>query len=133
MSENQTDESGLSDEFRNFGKNLVKASQAAWDSPQRRRLQEEIESGLNEVRNVINRETDQLVASPTTQKLKKDIDDFSERVRSSDVENTIRSELLDALRTVNLELEKLTERWSSGSQNESVPQDDEREGEGDSE
>lgn len=121
MTDNQVDESKLADEFRNLGKNLVGATRAAWDSPQRYKLQQEIEKGLGEVREVITKEAENWGDSSTAQKLREDVENVSERVRSSDFENTLRRELLAALHTVNLELEKLSERWSSGEQGGSVP------------
>jgi len=121
MTDNHVEDSNLAEEFRNLGKNLVGATRAAWDSPQRQKLQQEIESGLQDVRDAIRKEAENWGESTTAQRLREDVENVSERVRSSDIENTLRRELLAALHNVNQELEKLTERWVPGEQGGSVP------------
>lgn len=113
MSENNPQEESLADEFRNLGKNLADSARAAWDTPERVKLQSEIESGLSELSTTLNREYEHFRESPTAAQIKEDVDDFSERVRSSEIESKIRSEFVSALHQVNSELEKLTSRWTS--------------------
>jgi hypothetical protein len=121
MSENPTPENDLVNEFRTLGKNLVEALRTTWESPERKKLEKEISDGLNDLANTLRTEANQLKDSPAGQRLKSDIDDLRQRVRSGEVENQVRSELLGALRTVNQELQKVTSRW--GESNASQPPD----------
>ena len=119
MTKNNEPEETLADEFRLLGKNLVDTAHAAWDSPERQRLQKEIEEGLSELGTTMTREYEQFRESSTGQKLRDDVNDISERVRSSEIDTKIRADLISALQQVNTELEKITNRWASTFTDES--------------
>jgi hypothetical protein len=106
VTEDQQSGDNLSDEFRNLGHNLMNAMRAAWDAPERKKLQQEIEAGLDEFTSTVREEVDHFSQSPTGQRLRSDIGELQERVRSGDVETKIRDDLLAVLRSVNTELEK---------------------------
>ena len=112
MPEKQPPEGDLSAEFRELGKNLSDALRTAWERPERKQLQQEIEQGLKEFGKTLRQEADSFSESPTGQRLKEDADDLRERVRSGQVEEKARSELLEALRTINVQLQKVISRWS---------------------
>ena len=90
-----------------MGKNLRDALQSAWDSEERRKLQKEIEEGLSEVSNSLSQAAKDFKESSAGQTLKSDVADFQERLRTGEVESKVRTEILDALRTVNNELRKV--------------------------
>jgi predicted nucleic acid-binding Zn-ribbon protein len=123
MSDHQPPENDLIDEFRTLGKNLVEALRAAWDSPERKKLESEISTGLNDLANTLNREAQSFKESPTGQQLKSDLEDLRQRMHNGEVENQVRSELLGALRTVNQELQKVASRWGGGSASPVSPPD----------
>jgi hypothetical protein len=100
----------IGDELRALGENLIATLREAWGSPERQRLQSEIETGLADLGTSLKKAAADLETSPTGQRLKADIDDFGERVRTGEVESKLRTELLEALRAVNRELEKATAR-----------------------
>lgn len=110
MNEKPNPEENLTDEFRNLGENLIKTISAAWERPERKKLQQEIEEGLTEMAKTIKKETDSFKESPTGQQFKTDVEDLRQRVRSGEAETAIRSELLKALRTINAELDKAVNR-----------------------
>ena len=114
MTENPTPENDLSDEFRALGENLVKALQSVWDHPERRRIQQEVENGLNELAATFQKEARAFQDSPTGQQLKADLEDLRQRVRSGEAEDRAREELLKALKLINTELERATARWGKG-------------------
>jgi len=95
------------DELREMGKNLREALQTAWDSEERKKLQKEIEDGLSEVSSSLNQAAADFKESATAQAIKSDVADFQERMRTGEVESKVRTEILDALRTVNNELRKV--------------------------
>lgn len=106
----ETPSNDVLDELREMGKNLRDALQGAWDSEERKKLQKEIEDGLTEVSNSLTQVVTDFKNSPTGQTLKSDVTDFQERVRTGEVETKVRGEILDALRTVNTELRKISKK-----------------------
>jgi hypothetical protein len=108
--ENRSQANTIGDELRALGDNLIATLREAWGTPERQRLQSEIETGLADLGSSLKKAAADFETSPTGQRLKADIDDFGERVRSGEVESKLRSELLEALRAVNIELEKAAAR-----------------------
>jgi hypothetical protein len=108
----QPSEENLTEEFRNLGKNLMEAVRAAWESPERRKLQQEIHSGLNELGATIRKEAESIGESPAGQRIKSEVKDAQQRIRSGEVEARVRDELLSALKTVNTELQKVIDSWA---------------------
>jgi hypothetical protein len=108
--ENRPPANNIGDELRALGDNLIATLREVWGSPERQRLQSEIETGLADLGSSLKKAAADFETSPTGQRLQADIDDFGERVRSGEVESKLRSELLEALRAVNVELEKAAAR-----------------------
>lgn len=96
----------IADEFIELGRNIQKALQAAWASEDRKKLQAEIEAGLKEAGNALKQATDDFSSSPAAQTLKSEAEDLHNRVKSGELEDKIRSEVLAALRMANEELKK---------------------------
>jgi hypothetical protein len=119
MSENTPPEGNLGDEFRNLGKNLADALQAAWESPERKRILRDVETNLNEVGDTLKNEAEYFAESQTAQRLKSDIEQLGERVRSSEAQEKIRQELMKILQSANSELQKVIDRWSDEGANAS--------------
>jgi len=115
MTENPQNEGNISDEFRAIGENLLKALNSIWDSPERKKLQQEIEDGLNQLATTLKSEASTLSESPTGQQLKSDFEDLRQRVRSGEAEAKAREELLKALKLINAELDKVTSSWGGTS------------------
>jgi len=108
--ENPEQPHDIADEFRMLGENLVQALRSAWESPERQKLQDEIEAGLNQFATTIKQEADSFQQSPTGQQLKSDIEDLRQRVESGEAVDKARDELVKALKALNAELEKFTGR-----------------------
>jgi ElaB/YqjD/DUF883 family membrane-anchored ribosome-binding protein len=111
MSQTEPRKENLSEEFRNLGENLVGLLRAVWESPERQDLQQEIESGINQLNNTVKTEMDSFSESPTGQRLKSDVQAVNEKIRSGETQEKIRDELLQALKTINDELQKASSRW----------------------
>jgi hypothetical protein len=110
MSDIPPKEDNLADAFRKLGESLVETIQAAWNSPNRVKFQQEIEAGLTDFSDTLKKEIDNIKESPTGQQLISDFDELKERVSSGEVENQLRQELLKALDIANTELEKAASR-----------------------
>jgi len=113
MNSDDRPESDVTDEFRTLAQNLVNTLNSAWESPERKKLQDEIEQGLEELTATLKRETDAFQESQTGQQIKEDVRELHQRVTSSETEGRIRQEILKVLRAVNSELEKTVQRWES--------------------
>ena len=113
MADNPKNEDNLADEFRNLGQNLITAIQSAWDSPERKQLTDEVVKTMNEVGSTVRQEAEKFSISETGQKLRDDVEEVGEKLRSSETQNKIRQDLLAALQTANIELQKVIDRWST--------------------
>ncbi len=105
-------EENLRQEFETLGRNLVGAMRAAWDSPESRRLREEMVNGLTELGVTLRREADNLSTSQAAQQVKNGVEQVGERLRTTDVPTKVRGELVNALQMVNGELQKIIDRWA---------------------
>ena len=110
MSDIPPKQENLTDALHKLGENLIQTLQAAWDSPERKKVTQEIEVGLNDITSTVKQEVEHFNQSPTGQQLKSDVEDLRARVRSGETEAQLRQELLKALDLVNSELEKAASR-----------------------
>jgi len=108
--ENRSPKEDIGDQLNELGKNLRDALRTAWESEERRKLQQEIEVGLANLRDSLSQAANDFSNSPTGQNLKEDVKDLHERWRTGEVGSKVRSEIAEALRTVNLELQKATQK-----------------------
>ena len=108
--ENKSPEGDIGDQLNELGKNLRDALRTAWESDERRKLQQDIEVGLANLRDSLNQAATDFSSSQTGQTLKEDVKDLNERWKTGDVGSKIRTEITDALRTVNQELQKATRK-----------------------
>ena len=100
----------LVDELHALGDNLRQVLASAWDSPERLRLQQDLEKGLADISSSLNKAATDFQSSPAGQAIKEDLADFNERLRAGQVESAVRREVLSALRLANEGLKKAAER-----------------------
>lgn len=115
MTDNPKPEENLTDEFVALGKNLVEAMRVTWDGPERKRIQQEIETGLDELGVTLRREAENFASSPTGQQIREDVQDLGERLRTGEAQTKIRQEMLSILQTANSELKKVIDLRSAAS------------------
>jgi signal recognition particle GTPase len=108
--ENKSPEGDLGEQLNELGKNLRDALRTAWESDERRKLQQDIEVGLANLRDSLNQAATDFSSSQTGQTLKEDVKDLNERWKTGDVGSKVRTEIADALRTVNQELQKASRK-----------------------
>lgn len=113
MSENKPGDESLKEEFESLGRNLVDALRSAWEAPESRRLREEVSSGLSDLGTTLKREADNLASSPAAQKVQTSVGEVGEKIRTAEVQEKVRLELIGALQTVNSELQKVIDRWAN--------------------
>ena len=112
MTDNPRPEGNLEDEFQALGQNLVAALRAAWDTPERKRVQEQLITGLNELGTSLKHEADNFSTSHAGQQIKSSVEQVGERIRNAETQEKVRQELLNALKSANNELQKVIDRWS---------------------
>jgi len=110
MSDTPPDEERLSEELRNLGKNLFGILQAAWEHPERKRMQNEIENGLRDLSLSLQQEADNFSKSPTGEKIKAEIDDIGTRINTGETKSKIYEDLISALKVANSELSSAINR-----------------------
>lgn len=112
MSEEKQEHGTLRDEFRALGENLKEMLNSAWESDERKKLHGELEEGMRELGKVLNDFASEVQSGEVGQSIRREVDQFSQRVRSGEVENKARQEILKALKLLNNELEKASEKFS---------------------
>jgi hypothetical protein len=121
MSEEKPSENSIADEFRNLGENLINSVRNAWESEERKKLQQEVEEGLNQLAATLKMEVETFKESPAGQRIRSDVADLRERVRTGEAESKLREEILKALRMINAELEKISDTGARQEQQSSTP------------
>src|SRR3990172_5401608 len=107
-------ESELSEEFRKLGSNLKDALEAAWNSPDRQRLEQELKTGLRQGAEALAGPAGGAGGSETGKKLRTEVEALGDRVKSGELETKIRKDVLDAPQKLNSELERARRHAYSG-------------------
>jgi hypothetical protein len=100
----------LFDELFTLGGNLTKLVRAAWDSPERKKRQGELEAALTDLTNTLNRAGMEFMVSPTGQRIYSELQGVRERIRKGGLEATAYEELLSILQRLNAELARASEK-----------------------
>jgi len=101
MSEQPEKEGSLAEEFRQLGDNLVKAMQALWESPERKRLENELAKGASELSSTLKREAERLTSGGVAKQVRAGAGEMSLRLRE---------ELVSALKAANTSLAEAATR-----------------------
>ena len=105
MTEEKKSKNEIGNEFEKLGENIRQAVQGVWESEERKRIGQEIHDGLVEIGEAFSRLGDEFVESPGVQRVREEVDDFSERIQSGDVAKKINDDLVSLLQTINQKLE----------------------------
>jgi hypothetical protein len=99
----------LASEFQELGKNLKSIFVNAWESEERKNLQQELEDGFSELGESLKQTAEEIRDSEAGQRAKAEAEDLRDRVRSGEVETKVRGDILAVMHKVNTELGKLTQ------------------------
>jgi predicted nucleic acid-binding Zn-ribbon protein len=113
--------SSIADELSALGKNLVAALRSALNSEESKKVQKEIESGLNEAIASLQKAADDFAKSDTGQQMKSDLADLNQRIESGELQAKVRSDVLTALQTANAEIQKAAARFSKAPETPDQP------------
>jgi hypothetical protein len=106
----------LADELRKLGNNIKTILATLWESEERKKVQREVETGLNSFGSSLNQAANDFQKSDAGQRLKDDIDQISEQIRRGEIEARVRTNILSALKVVNEELQKAANKAASTSE-----------------
>ena len=116
MSEEMHEERNVAEELNNLGKQFVSVIRTAWESEDRKRIQDEIMEGLqkfgDEITHTLQKASESETGKEVTAKAEKVITD----VKASDVADDVRKGLLSGLDALNVELGKLSEKLDAMAQ-----------------
>lgn len=95
-------------QFFRLGKNLEDLIKSTWDSPERKKIQNELENGFTEVFQALSRATSEFRASDTGRKLEHDLENLRGQIARGELSEKVRDEILHALQLVNDQIEQAT-------------------------
>jgi transposase len=117
MAEDPMAKDPLREEFDKLGGNLRSVIQGAWESEERKQVSNEVQSGLSQVGDAIAQAAKDLSEDPTAQKLRQEVDEIAERVRTGELAEKVRVELIDVLQQVNERLAELSANFEQALSN----------------
>ena len=109
MDENEQPD--LASELHQLGKNLKASLQSAWESEERKKVQEDIEHGLIDLGQLLQDAATEFESNRVGQEIRANVADFRSRLESGEVETRVRKDLLTALQAINAELDKFKDQW----------------------
>jgi len=123
MTDPAENKDSISDEFSKLGDNIKNTFTALWESEDRKKATRGLEQGLTEIGKAIDNVAQEVTKGEAAQKIRQDVGDLQERLKSGQVEGRVREDLLQTLKKVNEEFGKFSQRWTSQSGDEAQPQD----------
>ncbi len=115
---NTTPQGSLGDEIRDFGKSLGDFFKSAWDSEERKEVEEDITGALNDVADTFRQLADDITTGETGQQIKAEYKDLKERVDSGELKDKAHSEISKAIQSLKQELDNITGKWTPADHSE---------------
>jgi hypothetical protein len=110
MSEEVKAEKSIVDELNKMGQQVADAIKAAWESDDRKKLQNEITEGLQKFGDQVTDAAKKASESDAARQMREQAEKVVAEVRESNVTEDIRKGLLNGLEALNRELGKLLEK-----------------------
>lgn len=106
MTSGEKGEDSLQAELDALGENLQRAIRGVWESDERKRLQSDVEQGLEGTLQHLRRELREFQDSETGDRLKADLESVRSELHSGETAARVRQEILSVLQRLNAELER---------------------------
>ena len=110
-----TDGKELIDELTRLGQKFVEVVEVAWNSDQRRKIEEDLRTGLVSVANSLEDGFKRVSASKEAQEAVKAAEDVSEKVRKSKIAAEMSDALAEGLRSLSEQMDKLSNEMKQKS------------------
>jgi DNA polymerase III alpha subunit len=108
--------SELVDELARLGQKFVEVVEVAWNSEQRKKIEEDLRSGLVTVANSLEDGFKRVSSSKEAKDAVKSAEDVAEKVRTSKIAVELSEALAQGLRSLSEQMDKLTEEMRQKSQ-----------------
>jgi len=103
----------LAAQFRELGQNLKSMFESAWESEEAHQLKEELKDGFVELGSAAEQAVADFKVSEAGRNLKSEAEDLKARFESGELETKTRQEISKALHTINTELQKVIDSFTS--------------------
>jgi len=113
---NNTPQGNLGDEIRDLGESLGNFFKSAWESEERKGIEEDLTGALNEVADTFHQLADDFTTGETGQQIKSEYEDLKDRVESGEFKDKAHSEISKAIQSVKDELDKFADSWTPNNQ-----------------
>ena len=111
MEETPKPEKNIADELRDLGDNLKNMLQTAWESEEAQKIKDEISSGLEEINKAANEAVEDISSGKTGQRIRDEAAAVRERVKTGEMKDQLRSDILKVLKVINSEIEDTLNSW----------------------
>ncbi len=110
-------------ELQNLGRQFAETLQSAWNSEERQRIESEVREGMKSFVNEVDKAFQTAKDSSTAERLKNEASNVSNKVSSSDVGTKARSGLVQGLKWMSEELEKLANKFTTPEKEEAADEE----------
>ena len=117
----------IRDEFKELGQNIRDVFGNAWDSQEKQNLQIDIKNGLNEFGDTLNKLSDDLHIKDLTKKVVDGVGGIGDRVRSGEIEEKTRTDILKALKNINQSLTNASSKFTPKTETPETNEETEKE------
>ena len=100
-------------ELQNLGRQFANTLQSAWNSEERQRIEGEVREGMKSFVNEVDKVFQTAKDSSTAERLKSEASNVTNKVGTSDVGTKARSGIVQGLKWMSIELEKLADKFTS--------------------
>ena len=113
MEETPKPEKNIADELRDLGDNLKNMLQTAWESEEAQKIKDEISSGLEEINKATNEAVEDISSGKTGQRIRDEAAAVRERVKTGEMKDQLRNDILKVLKVINSEIEDTLNSWKA--------------------
>ncbi len=110
--------------LRNLGEQLSRTVKAAWESPQRQEIEQEIRQGMKELATEVDKAFKEVKQSPAGQRVREEATEVKSNIESGEAARRARNSLSQGLHWLSTELAKLADQFQPAGQTaEKQPED----------
>jgi hypothetical protein len=107
-------------EFQTLGRAFAEAFESAWNSEERKRVEEEVRAGVQSFASEVDKVIREAKSSPTSKRMKDEAGEMANKVEGSDLGRRALEGIAQGLSWVSVEMGKLAEQFTPA---EKAPED----------
>jgi hypothetical protein len=109
--EKASDRPDLIEEFQTLGRTFAEAFESAWNSEERKRVEEEVRTGVQTFADEVDKVIREAKKSPTGERMTKEAEEMAKQVESSEIGRRALEGIAQGLSWMSLEMGKLAEQF----------------------